>query len=314
MNDQKKDIELIEQYLDGLLPDRDRMRFEQRLQMDNAFNALFLDLKKIYTASRTSKLQEKLKQIKAYEDMIPSDNELDLIHRFIRNELNAEEQIEFEKKVQQSSFKKKYQDTLLLQQGARFSTLEIIKTNIEHWEKEAPKIKKNPRRSFLLLTRWAAAISILVFASLWLWQANAVTKSDVLFSNYFTPYPITTIQRTTHSEKKNLIQDPYLAYENQSYDVAIEYLLPLSSQNDSLATFYLGNAYLASGKTKKAIRIFKQLNIPQLNHQITWYLALSLLKDKNQAEAIAILKKLTSHQSSYASKAKNLLKDLEENR
>ena len=176
---------------------------------------------------------------------------------------------------------------------------------------------KDPSLHFLQTSnrRWyilaAAVVSLIIIARFALMPP---ITTEALYEDHFRPYPNIfepQLRGEAHTDKRT---EAFKAYDKRDYEQAATlFRALLQSQPDPGALLLLGNSNLMIGNTDEAIANFSQLvNEPsELSVQAKWFLSLAYLKKEDTARALPLLKDLAATDVSYASKAREILKDLE---
>ncbi len=164
--------------------------------------------------------------------------------------------------------------------------------------------------------RVAASIVLLLAAWFVFYPMNTVNNQE-LVAEYFEPYANTTPKtRGEVIESKDVTTEAFTAYDRGDYEKAIPHFERAVKESDDplLNTFYLGNAYLATGDGQNATKEFATVVEAGkgLAGVAEWYLALSYLQTDNADMAITTLLKIRDQgEDYYAGKANKLLKELE---
>ena len=140
--------------------------------------------------------------------------------------------------------------------------------------------------------------------------------SQALYATYFKPYynVVNDIERG-----ENIVsggEDPYQLYELGKSQEAIELFekLLLKNPDNNQLIFYNGLSYLNSGSTSGAIDNLSKVAGKEdflLSAPALWYLGLAYLKENRNKEAIEIFSSLVEKDDGYATRAKEILNELE---
>lgn len=162
---------------------------------------------------------------------------------------------------------------------------------------------------------YRAAAALLIALSVLLYIFTQRPQHEILFDNYFKPYPNTIpITRGENSEFK--LKQALAEYEFENYEqtaVILEEVLK-SEPGNVVAHFYLGMSLLCQNRADQAIRQFQDVIMIGDNEFIEhaeWYLGLSFLKKGDLNQAKIIFKKLLSENHRYDKQANELLNSLE---
>ena len=161
-----------------------------------------------------------------------------------------------------------------------------------------------------------AAIVLIVFAAgiaLKLLFLNNV-PAEKLYHQYYLPYKTDIICRSVSTDL-DILNKAINLYGHEEYTNALSLLedIIIKNENNFLALFYQGLAYLETTTPAKAIASFNKIpaiwNSPYAVHR-DWYLALALLKTGNELAAIKILNNLKASGGFYAKEASRISKKL----
>ncbi|MEL6560339.1 MAG: tetratricopeptide repeat protein [Bacteroidota bacterium] len=159
--------------------------------------------------------------------------------------------------------------------------------------------RKNSKR---VLLRIAATVTLLLIATLFLWQASP-SKNERVFAAYFKQYPIPANLRGENVETN--LNEGFMAYETQNFSKALP-IFNNSDDNSVSIKMYIGNCYLGIDRPEKAAEVFSSLD----SEEAQWYLALTYVKMNQINEAREVLEALEIKSEIYRAKAKELLVDL----
>jgi len=268
----EKDTELIEQYLLGELNRKEEKQVEDRMVFDTEFADEVTFMRHVVNASKVEAKEEARKKLKSVE-----------------NELAGKLEEQADKEMQN-------------EKGIRKNKI------------------LNIRRNWMY---YAAALALLVAVGIYL---NQIIGSRDIYEGYFSPHPNTLISYARGSDvpkefsrfsrqEYNLIVRAMKHYENGNYAKAaglFEQNVEKKPENAGLV-FYMAVSQLGADKTAKAINnliFLKELDQPPYREQISWYLALAYLNDKQPEKAKALLEGISNHSDHPRSKsARELLED-----
>lgn len=146
----------------------------------------------------------------------------------------------------------------------------------------------------------------MIIKSLFTDQVN----EEKLYRKYYSTYDSDIISRSVPSETTTLNQ-AILNYINKAYPESLSLLNDLVQQDEKnySAWFYRGLACLETDQTGEAIRSFNAIpeswDSPYLEHR-NWYLALSLLRNGDIADASRIFMTISTTDGYYAREAEKL--------
>jgi len=164
----------------------------------------------------------------------------------------------------------------------------------------------------------AIAASVVLLVVVWVaFGPMKKVNNQELVAEYFDPYD--NANSPTRGEgvaSKDIAAEAFTAYDLGDYRSSIPlFEEALENEDDVLMnTFYIGNAYLATGDGKKAISSFSTMveTGKGLAGVAKWYLALAYLQADSTEKAISTLKDVRENgEVFYAKKAGNLLNALE---
>lgn len=246
--------------------------------------------------------------------------DIELIEKYMDQELSEAEQSEFDSRLQtEKEFQKDFERIKLLIEGIRYSgSKSSIRSKIEHLEATLPDIEiGSPDRSQISrgqLLKYAASFA-LILVSAWLFR-DLILKPDYeeIYTANFEPYLNTGSGVVRGSgETRSPEQLAYAAYDADNFSEAVQQFNALLSKKDDAAMrLYLGNALLAMGEVESAKQQFLTLldNEAGLIVQAKWYLSLCYLKNGERDQAKEILLDLSQSGKSYRNRAIKILEDL----
>jgi TolA-binding protein len=247
--------------------------------------------------------------------MKPTEKDIALVERYFDAELNSEELMHFNSKVEQDeTFKALFEREKIIIGAIRNQGLI---DNLQYLKSIEEKIQGNQAHPSRLGNRtwWyyaaAAVVALLVAVTFLL---NPQQSSDELFANYFAPYPNVFEPAVRGTGLKNDRTEAFQAYEQKDYQAAAAgFETLLSKKKEPGMMLLLGNSNLMLGNTAEAQQNFITLinEYDELDLQAKWFLSLSYLKSGDKESARKILRELGETEVSYASKAKELLEKVD---
>ncbi|MFZ2905783.1 MAG: hypothetical protein WAZ98_06245 [Cyclobacteriaceae bacterium] len=244
----------------------------------------------------------------------------DLIHRYLERSLSGQEKEMFEERLRKEPLlKTMYQEHQQLIKGIRYAHLQGKLEQLRILETTLPRLRgKQIHLNNISLQRYwkplAAAASIaLIAVTIVLW--NREDDPAQLYASYFDPYP-NYFEPIVRNGKESITKrtQAFQAYEAGDYQQASLLFSELLIEKKEPGMLLLqGNANLILGNTTEARNNFITLinDFDDYDNQGKWYLGLSYLKEGNLKSAQLILRELSDTESSYAVKAKKLLKQLD---
>ena len=241
----------------------------------------------------------------------------EIIEKYLSGELSDNDIIDFTEKLKtDSDFKKEFELYREINKSLtnKYSNLEKEKNlkntldslGKEHFQNnDTTETKGNKSisiKKYLLRISSIAAIVIIGFFML--------KPQQSLYDQYANH---SKLEIQVKGENENILLKASEFYNNNNYSNAIplfeKYLI--ENPHDSEIQMSLGISLLEENKFKEALLVFnyvlKQNNI--FKNKVNWYLALTYIKNKENAKAKAYLKNI-SKDSSYYKKAEKLLSNL----
>ena len=234
-----------------------------------------------------------------------SQNTLELIERYLNHELDGQDLIDFEKKLENDQdFRDEVNFVKNISTGVERAILkEKMESFHSEMQSETPTIKLHRRHIFLKI---AVAASLLIGFALmfYYYQTDPYEK---LYQAYYSPDPgLPTVMSSTSEYD---FYDAMVDYKRENYDSAINKWSALqanSPSNDTL-NYFLGMAWMASDDVDKALPYLETVNTEAEStfyEDARYYTALYHLKKNNIELAKQNLSELNSP------KAKKLLEEL----
>tara|TARA_R110002072_G_scaffold174802_5_gene330412 strand:- start:3880 stop:4614 length:735 start_codon:yes stop_codon:yes gene_type:complete len=234
-----------------------------------------------------------------------SQNTLELIERFLNNELQGQPLIDFEKKLHRDQVLRNQLDFVKnIPIGVERAVLkEKIESFHSELQSQPPTIKLHRTNFFQKIA--VAAFFIIGFSLLFYFYQTS--PNEKLYQAYFSPDPgLPTVMSSSYEYD---FYDAMVDYKRKNYDSAISkwtVLLKNSPSNDTL-NYFLGMAWMASKDVEKAFPYLEQVtknNESVFQDDARFYKALYHVKNNNIDLAKQNLSELTDD------KAKKLLEKL----
>lgn len=177
------------------------------------------------------------------------------------------------------------------------------------------------RRQMPLLMRVAAALLLVLAASIWYLNTPTADASTDLFSQYYTPLAVAIpnegINRgetQEYSYALSPVTEALTLYEQGDYKAANEVFASIPAIQKSEATnFYHSLSLLSDGEVSAAIQLLEQLEAStedlRYTENIRWYLALAYVKADQKSKAVPYLEALQNSKH-FQHKASNILSKL----
>ncbi len=199
----------------------------------------------------------------------------------------------------------------LSKKGALAYRKRVQEIRTEMLEQPSPlKAKKQHTSGY-----WKIAATIVVLLSLglgvWRFQDHAEGRNDVVFKQYYTPFPAEDEKRGELVEEE-VIQLTKL-YRNGYYQDVINFYKNTSEiALDPLEQLYVGNSYLQLSQSVAALKILQQIpeSSPYYEDGL-WYQALCYLKQDDNMQTKKVLQSLIMYDGRYKDQAEELKEALE---
>ena len=232
--------------------------------------------------------------------------DIDLIERFLKNELDQREMELVNTRLgTDSSFNRLFSEMNHLINGinhtGKYSTLE---EKLGKLEKALPSKKKReinvettiiPAWDWILQNkrRVAAMISPLIIASIVIIHLNTPKTPSDLFSTYFDYYDSQGGYIYRGDTDKKQLQRAFWLYDQGEYEEAQKIFdrIPINDENKIIIWMYAGNAHLGQGNTGNAIPMFQRIIRENTGFviQAKWYLGLCYLMEEELEKSVTLL-------------------------
>lgn len=193
-----------------------------------------------------------------------------------------------------------------------------LKTKLQGFEEELKSKGKvrhlktdKPTSSY---KKWLAAACILVIVGIGLMFFFNKSTPEQLYYAHFEAYPNVVNPIIRGESETTLANKTFIAYEKGEYEKAITGLSQLYEQTGKgHFLLYQASALLEIGKPEKAIPLLKkQLALDDaFSEKSRWYLALAYLKTGETEKAKRLFKEISSENSYKTEEAKSILSELE---
>lgn len=248
------------------------------------------------------------------------DQNLHLIDKYFQGKLDQEELQLFNQKLQEDSdFEQEFRDMKLMRDAvketSRIKALDVLMNAEANLTKqETTKINVSMKR----LVSIAASLLIIATVSYFAFsdRTGALTGEEIV-ATYYEPYTniVSGGVRGVDDNLRTLNARAYNAYDVGDYATSADLFEELLASEKTAANYlYSGIANLETGNLETAKNNLNTVmnNYAELKEQAQWYLAMTLFKEGLENEAIGNLAFLTTtnSSSSYALKAKRILKDM----
>ena len=213
--------------------------------------------------------------------MVISQEEQNIIQRFLRDELSAEDKIKFDELIKDREFAfelKRQSDILLsldkLRQDDIRKTIGAL-ANMSSDNKDPNRHKKN-----LLLYGATIVLILLIFFLINLLSSEKPTKA--YYAEYFKPYPIENIERGAEDIKEGELYKEALAlYSRKEYSDAFDKFNRMENKS-SKVDLYKAICLLEMRKPIASEKLLSEMSEEELDitmrYEVEWYRALANLK------------------------------------
>lgn len=239
-------------------------------------------------------------------------HDIELIERYFDNALSADETIELKDRLKKDyEFQKLFNQEKILINTIR---LQAARNDLA-FLKELENSFGDKRPSYIR-RHWYyyAAAACITLVALFLWNpwGGPVTPGE-LYATYFQPHP-NIFEPTLRGESDATLRArAFQSYEQGNYALASELFTRILQQEKNAGMLMLlGNSNLALGNTALAKQNFIDLadDFDELDDGAKWYLSLCYLKTGDVPSAQKLLAEVAQAQTTYASKAKELLEKI----
>ncbi len=229
---------------------------------------------------------------------------IELIDRYLRNELGENEKNTFDQKVVDTpGFKQDVEDMKISQEVIRnYAMREEIKSIRKSMLEESNATTTPVSRSFGFYASRIAASILLLILVLGTYQYASLTGDD-LYAEKAMVYHPETYRSGQNDTESNLEEKAISLYQQENYHQYTENYKQLSSPSLK-ATFLAGNAFLQQSENTEAITAFQQIleanknqSVKQFQEDAEYYLALAQVKNGNYSQAHQLMKSIADNQA-----------------
>jgi len=204
-------------------------------------------------------------------------------------------------------FKEQFEINKSLLEGIEYHFDKQLKQSFKDRE-----IKLKKRRLSLVMSV-AASFLIIAVLSYWMWDINS-GNSDV-FLKYYKPYYNVVDEPKRDSVLLPDDVSAFKLYDKGEFPKAIGALRGALTKNphDAQASFYLGLSYLAVNQLDSAVLYLNKSYQGEIefSEHAQWYLGLAYLKSGRTEEAKKVFKEISNTTGAYRDRAESILKDLQ---
>lgn len=245
-----------------------------------------------------------------------SQNQQELIDRFLQKDLNQQELNDFMEKLNSDiSFAEEVDLQRIVTKGIELEGVNNLRQRLSaiHQKVKAEQQENKTATKVIPIKQWAAvaaAVIILLFAGYNFWN-SASAKEDV-YAKYYELYQPDFSTRNQETDQANAEK----AYREGDFENVIELLQKVKNESGGNARILLGlgNAFLKTSNYQAATESFEEI-IKSENElyidQARWYLALTFLKQGDVDSCRKILQELAQREGAdFSQEAKGLLHQL----
>jgi tetratricopeptide (TPR) repeat protein len=233
------------------------------------------------------------------------DEHIDLIERYLYDDLTQEELEEFNDLLKEDAeFNKLFYEMDHLLDGIRRSAKKTtVEEKLARLEEALPLSKvsderiSHPVEIFIKTYKAAiaASLSLLIVSAIILTNLNSNYSSDELFDQYFKVYDSGGGVERGKSDLEKL-QVAKIEYEKGNYEMAVNIFeqIDITEENRIEIWLHAGNAYLKLNDVNKAIDNFKSIINAKSGFEeyAKWYLSLCYLKNDDLEHARPLLQEI----------------------
>lgn len=237
---------------------------------------------------------------------------MELIERYLNDELSAEERKQTEQRMSADpEFKRKlevFREFRQIYSDDSQSFRALLKEVDEEYRQN-----RKPKNNYWLI---AASVSILALlaAAYFLFLSPAQQPEELYAQHFSLPADNLTVRG---DESQQLLNQAMSLYNEQQFEQALQRFDAWQAQHgDTIpVVFYSAMSHMAQGEMESAIAKLRMI-IMERTADATytaasrWYLSLAYINDGQKQKAEDLLKDLAGGSSSYATKARNLLDQL----
>lgn len=227
-----------------------------------------------------------------------SQAEFERIEKYLLNQMNAEDKLDFEKELSEDSdLQEKLEEIKTLTEG--IEKLELMES-LNQFHREM-KEEENTAPQKIIRFNWkpfSVAASVILIAAISILYYNRPDRNERLFTKYYTTDP-GLVTAMSANEDNYEFERGMVDFKSGKFQLAIDRWEPLLANNPTGDTlnYFLGTSYLELQNTAKAIsRLEKVTENPESKflNDAWWYLALAYTRDGDKDKAIMALRK-TNH-------------------
>jgi len=245
-------------------------------------------------------------------------NDYELLEQYLKGTLDEASRTAFEQRLEQEeelaaelAWQQRMQEFLRKKQSQEQLEAKLKKLGDRYLQQEPPQKSTVPKVVPLYRRRSlqvAAGIAILLIAG---WLTLRLLDQPSLYRQYADHPQLALTEMSGEGPK---VTDIEQAFNRGDYETAAEGLQSYLRENptDTLALLYHGISLLENGETKEAADIFTTIRNSSTDLQTlgAWYLALTYLRQDEQARAREVLRSISPGSDQYE-EARELLERLD---
>lgn len=231
--------------------------------------------------------------------MATEEENIELIDKYLRQEMTVAERTSFEKKLAaDATLGKQLELQKDIAKGIEYHSLQNLKKSLRQTEATIGTPKP-----YKLYWKMVASFAIIAVVGYLVFSLTSTSEQEI-FEKYYDVYP--NVVNPVSRSATDVVRNDMRLYEAANYEEAINTFnqqLKSKPGNDTLI-FYLAQSYLALDDVDKAITNLNRVDSTSVFYEpAQWYKALALLKQKKPEKAGQQLDEILKSQSSYSNKA-----------
>ena len=244
------------------------------------------------------------------------EKDIALIEGYLQGELDHDTRTEVEERLDSdTAFRQLYEDVQLLGQGIEgmqhrglLQSMDALESGLDNPLAETRETKT----IYWTFSRLAAAfvgIAVVALASWYIVSSGPVPTGPELYAEYYQIHPNSMVPTTRAEADTTLLTRAFQRYDQQAYAEAgalFDELLPITDRE--YVRFYAGLTFLEAGRQQEGRQVLNEVIETAKDFQdfARWYLALDYIKNEEYDKSKPLLEALTTSQSSFAERAKEL--------
>lgn len=250
---------------------------------------------------------------KKSQSMNLTDKQMDVLDRFLRNEMTAADETMWKSMMQDPGVQDEVRNMTHLQQMIQQEGRDRLRAELKTWDEAQSQTKVIGKRRFIDW-RWASAAAVaLILVSIFVLRGFQDDSKD-LFASYFEPYPNIVAPIQKGEAQTTPYEQAFQLYEAGAYQDAIDVFETLPA-NDSNVLFYTAVAALKLGDQEVARLKLDALDMikgHKYRDAAVWYRALLEIQSGNDLLAIALIEDVvTNTRNPFHQKAIKLIKEMD---